>query len=60
MRQEDPMDYIHELRQYIGPRKIILNCAGALIIKDDKILDEHLYGLVLGNSNIEIIGRCKF
>ena len=38
MRQEDPMDYIHELRQYIGPRKIILNCAGALIIKDDKIL----------------------
>ena len=29
-------------------------------VKDDKILDEHLYGLVLGNSNIEIIGRCKF
>lgn len=32
------MDYIHELRKEIGPRKIILNCAGALIIKDDKIL----------------------
>ena len=29
-------------------------------VKDDKILDEHLYGLVLGKSNIEIIGRCKF
>ena len=29
-------------------------------IKDGKILDEHLYGLVLGKSNIEIIGRCKF
>ena len=25
-------------------------------VKDDKILDEHLYGLVLGKSNIEIIG----
>ena len=29
-------------------------------VKDDKILDEHLYGLVLGKSNIKIIGRCKF
>ena len=29
-------------------------------VKDDKILDEHLYGLVLWKSNIEIIGRCKF
>jgi RimJ/RimL family protein N-acetyltransferase len=29
-------------------------------VKDNKILDEHLYGLVLGKSNIEIIGRCKF
>ena len=29
-------------------------------IKDDKILDEHLYGLVLGKSNIKIIGRFKF
>ena len=29
-------------------------------VKDDKILDEHLYGLVVGKSNIEIIGRCKF
>ena len=26
------MDYIHDLRKIIGPRKIILNCAGALII----------------------------
>ena len=47
------MDYIHELRQYIGPRKIILNCAGALIIKDDKILfqrrtDNGKWGLIGG------------
>ncbi len=32
------MDYIHELRKVIGPRKIILNCAGALIVRDEKIL----------------------
>ena len=32
------MDYIHELRKEIGHRKIILNCAGALIIRDGKIL----------------------
>ena len=31
------MDYIHDLRKLIGPRKIILNCAGALIIRDHKI-----------------------
>jgi RimJ/RimL family protein N-acetyltransferase len=29
-------------------------------VKDGKILDEHLYGLVLGKSSIKIIGRCKF
>ena len=27
-------------------------------VKDDKVIDEHLYGLVLGKSNIEILGRC--
>ena len=32
------MDYIHDLRKEIGPRKIILNCAGALIIRDGRIL----------------------
>ena len=32
------MDYIHELRKQIGPRKIILNCAGALIVRGGKIL----------------------
>lgn len=30
------MDYIHELRKEIGPRKIILNCAGAVIIREGK------------------------
>ena len=47
------MDYIHELRKEIGPRKIILNCAGALIIKDDKILlqrrsDNGQWGIIGG------------
>ncbi len=47
------MDYIHELRKQIGPRKIILNCAGALIIRDDRILfqrrtDNGRWGLIGG------------
>ena len=47
------MDYIHELRKVIGPRKIILNCAGALIVKDGKILfqrrtDNGKWGLIGG------------
>ena len=47
------MDYIHELRKVIGPRKLILNCAGALIIRDDKILfqrrtDNGKWGLIGG------------
>ena len=47
------MDYIHELRKQIGPRKIILNCAGALILRDGKILvqrrtDNGKWGLIGG------------
>ena len=47
------MDYIHDLRKIIGPRKIILNCAGALIIRDKKILfqrrtDNGKWGLIGG------------
>ena len=47
------MDYIHELRKLTGPRKLILNCAGALIIKDDRILfqrraDNGKWGLIGG------------
>ncbi len=47
------MDYIHELRELIGNRKIILNCAGALIIRDGKILfqrrtDNGRWGLIGG------------
>ena len=47
------MDYIHELLKEIGPRKIILNCAGALIIRDGKILfqrrtDNGKWGLIGG------------
>ena len=47
------MDYIHELRKDIGSRKIILNSAGAVIIKDGKILlqrrtDNGQWGLIGG------------
>ncbi len=47
------MDYIHDLRPLIGHKKIILNCAGALIVKDDKILfqrraDNGKWGLIGG------------
>ncbi|MBR2811437.1 MAG: NUDIX domain-containing protein [Solobacterium sp.] len=47
------MDYIRELRQLVGHRRIILNCAGVLIEKDDKILfqrrsDNGCWGLVGG------------
>ena len=47
------MDYIHELRKQIGPRKIILNCAGALIVREDQILlqrrtDNGRWGLIGG------------
>ena len=47
------MDYIHDLRQAIGPRKIILNCADTLIIKDGRILlqrrtDNGKWGLIGG------------
>ena len=47
------MDYIHSLRREIGSRKIILNCAGVLIIRDDRILfqrrsDNNRWGLIGG------------
>jgi len=47
------MDYIHDLRKLIGPRKIILNCAGALILRDGRILfqrrtDNGKWGLIGG------------
>ena len=35
------MDYIHDLRPYIGHKKIILCCAAVVIIKDGKILLQH-------------------
>ena len=47
------MDYIHELRKITGPRKLILNCAGAVIVRDDRILlqrrtDNGKWGLIGG------------
>ena len=51
------MDYIHELRQQIGPRKIILNAATTIIEKDGKILfqrrtDNGKWGLIGGLMEI--------
>ncbi len=47
------MDYIHGLRAQIGHRKIILNCAGAVIARDGKLLlqrraDNGKWGLIGG------------
>lgn len=47
------MDYIHELRRITGPRKLILNCAGALIVREGRILfqrraDNGKWGLIGG------------
>ena len=51
------MDYIHELRQQIGPRKIILNAATTIIEKDGRILlqrrsDNGKWGLIGGLMEI--------
>ena len=47
------MDYIHDLRKEIGSRKIILNAAGAVIVREGKILlqrrsDNGKWGLIGG------------
>ena len=47
------MDYIKSLRRDLGSRKIILNCAGVLIVQDGKLLlqqrsDNGLWGFVGG------------
>ena len=47
------MDYIKDLRKDIGNKKILLNCAGAVIVKDGRILfqrraDNHRWGLIGG------------
>ena len=44
------MDYIKDLRQYIGNKKIILNCSGAVIERNGRILlqrrsDNGLWGM---------------
>ena len=47
------MDYIHDLRPYIGHKKIILCAAACVIIKDDMILlqrrsDNNKWGIIGG------------
>ena len=47
------MDYIHALRARLGHRKIILNCAGAVIVRDGRLLlqrrsDNGKWGLIGG------------
>ena len=52
------MDYVRTIRQGIGDRKIILNCAGVLVIRDDRILfqrrsDNNRWGLIGGLLELE-------
>ena len=52
------MDYIHDLRKYIGNKKILLNCAGAVIVREGKILlqrrsDNGKWGLIGGLLELE-------
>ncbi len=47
------MDYIRDLRRRAGPGKLILDCAGAVVVRDGKILfqlrsDNGLWGLTGG------------
>ena len=47
------MDYVKSIREKIGSQKIILNCAGVLIVQDQKILfqrrsDNNRWGLIGG------------
>lgn len=48
-----PRGYIQKVRRYLGNQKIILNCAGGIVLKNDKILlqrrsDNNEWGLVGG------------
>ena len=54
------MDYVKDLRRDVGPRKIILNCAGVMIEKDGEILlqrrsDNGLWGLVGGILELNVV-----
>ena len=49
----EPRDYVRRIRKYLGNQKIILNCAGGVIVKDGKILlqrrsDNNKWGLIGG------------
>ena len=48
-----PKGYVQRIRKYLGSQKIILNCAGGIVIKDGQILlqrrsDNNKWGLVGG------------
>lgn len=47
------MDYIKSIRPKLGHQKIILNCSGVVIVKDNKILlqrrkDNNMWGIIGG------------
>ena len=56
---EKDKDYIRFLRRLIGNRKVIFNCAGAVIEKDGKILfqrrsDNGKWGLIGEETGLEV------
>lgn len=51
--RKTPKGYVQRIRKYLGSQKIILNCAGGIVVKDNKILlqrrsDNNEWGLVGG------------
>lgn len=50
---DNGLGYVQRIRKYLGDQKIILNAAGGIVTKDEKILlqhrtDNHQWGLVGG------------
>ena len=41
MEEKEPKNYVKHIRRYLGDQKIILNCAGGIVLKDGKVLLQH-------------------
>ena len=58
LEESTPMDYVKSIRGKLGPQKILLNCAGAVIERDGKVLlqrrsDNGQWGLPGGILELE-------